>query len=181
MLLGDDLAALAWACSHLPSDSLRRAARNRGADARIRALVDNVLAAAWAKGQHQLDQPIVLGGLVVAGISDLLAAKVKVIGDRGELRDYVELMAIEQQTGRTVEEGIELYLQRYGVVDTHPSVRAIVLGLGHFDDVVGDPLLEAEQGPGLFDGVRRYWKRRQPEVIAHLDRRAQSPPRGESE
>ena len=96
--------------------------------------------------------------------------------DRGELRDYVDLMAIEQRAHRSVEEGIDLYLARYGLDATHPSVRAIVLGLGHFDDVAGDPLLESEQGPDLFDRVRDYWQRRQREVVAHLDRRAQSPP-----
>lgn len=46
MLLGDDLEALAWACAHLSPDALRRAAANRGADAQVRSLVDNVLAAA---------------------------------------------------------------------------------------------------------------------------------------
>jgi DNA-binding transcriptional ArsR family regulator len=46
MLLGDDLSALAWACAHLPGDALRHAAANRGADPRLRALVDTVMAAA---------------------------------------------------------------------------------------------------------------------------------------
>lgn len=129
----------------------------------------------WARGQHQLEEPTEVAGLRIGSISDLLATKLKVIGDRGELRDYVDLMAIEQLAHRTAEEGIEIYLQRYGLDDTHPSLRAIVLGLGHFDDVAGDPLLEAEQGPDLLDRVRAYWQQRQREVIAHLDRRAQSP------
>ena len=73
-----------------------------------------------------------------------MVGQLKVIGDRGELRDYVDLMVIELQAHRRVEEGIELYLQRYGLDDTHPSVRSIVLALGHFDDVAGDPLLEAD-------------------------------------
>jgi hypothetical protein len=46
LVLSDDLQGLAWACAHMPADALRAAARNRGADARTRALVDNVLAAA---------------------------------------------------------------------------------------------------------------------------------------
>jgi hypothetical protein len=29
--------------------------------------------------------------------------KLKVVGDRGELRDYFDLMVIEQRTGRMVE------------------------------------------------------------------------------
>jgi hypothetical protein len=131
----------------------------------------------WARDQVQLEEPTPVAGLMVGGLADLLATKLKVIGDRGELRDYVDLMVIELQAHRRVEEGIELYLQRYGLDDTHPSVRSIVLALGHFDDVAGDPLLEAEQGPDLFDRTRRYWQRRQREVVAQLDRRAQSPTR----
>lgn len=46
LVLSDDLQGLAWACAHLPAAALRVAAANRGADARTRALVDNVLAAA---------------------------------------------------------------------------------------------------------------------------------------
>jgi hypothetical protein len=131
----------------------------------------------WARGQRVLERPTVVAGMRIGSLSDLLATKVKVIGDRGELRDYVDLMALEQMAHRTVEEGIALYLQRYGLDDDHPSIRAIVTGLGYFDDVAGDPLLESEQGPELFDRVRSYWQGRQPEVIAHLDRHAQSPPR----
>lgn len=131
----------------------------------------------WARDQRVLEPPTTVAGMRVGSVSDLLATKVKVIGDRGELRDYVDLLAIEERTGRTVEEGIALYLRRFGLGDDHPSVRAIVGGLGWFDDVAGDPLLEVEQGPGLFDRVRAYWQRRQPEVIAHLDRQAASPPR----
>jgi hypothetical protein len=131
----------------------------------------------WARDQHVLEPPTTVAGMRVGSLVDLLATKVKVVGDRGELRDYVDLLAIEEHTGRTVEEGIALYLRRYGLDHDHPSVRAIVTGLGWFDDVAGDPLLEAEHGPGLFDRVRAYWQRRQLEVIAHLDRQAASPPR----
>lgn len=131
----------------------------------------------WARGQRVLEPPTVVAGMRIGSLSDLLATKVKVIGDRGELRDYVDLMHIELSTRRTVEEGIALYLQRYGLDDDHPSIRAIVAGLGYFDDIAPDPLLESEQGPDLFDRVRNYWQHRQPEVIAHLDRHALSPPR----
>lgn len=46
LVLGDDLQGLAWACSHLPTAALRRAAANRGADARTRSMIENVVSAA---------------------------------------------------------------------------------------------------------------------------------------
>jgi hypothetical protein len=56
-----------------------------------------------------------VGGIEVAGVGDILAMKLKVIVDRGELRDYFDLMAIERDAGRTVEEGLGLSLERYGL------------------------------------------------------------------
>jgi hypothetical protein len=41
-----------------------------------------------------------------------MAMKLKVVGDRGELRDYFDLMTIEQRTGRTADEGLALFLER---------------------------------------------------------------------
>ncbi len=46
MLLAHDVAAKAWALTHLPADALRAAARNRAADVRTRAMVENALLAA---------------------------------------------------------------------------------------------------------------------------------------
>ena len=65
-----------------------------------------------ARPQRLLESPTQVDGLSVARISDLMAMKLKVVGDRGELRDYFDLMTIEQRTGRTVDEGLALFLER---------------------------------------------------------------------
>jgi hypothetical protein len=62
--------------------------------------------------QRLLERPQEFDGHQVAQISDLMAMKLKVVGDRGELRDYFDLMTIEQRTGRTVDEGLALFLER---------------------------------------------------------------------
>ena len=49
--------------------------------------------------QHLLEPPQEVDGLRVAQLSDLMAMELKVVGDRGELRDYFDLMTIEQRTG----------------------------------------------------------------------------------
>jgi hypothetical protein len=118
-----------------------------------------------AAGQHRLDPTTTVAGIEVAGLGDILAMKLKVIGDRGELRDYFDVMTIERETGRTVEEGLALYLARYGVTADHVSLPHIVTSLGHFDDVADDEALPVER-----DEIVRYWKRRQPEVIRNVAR-----------
>jgi hypothetical protein len=63
--------------------------------------------------QHLLEPPEEVDGLNIAQISDLLAMKLKVVGDRGELRDYYDLMVIEQRAWRTADEGLALFVERF--------------------------------------------------------------------
>jgi hypothetical protein len=118
-----------------------------------------------AASQELLEQPIEVAGLRVASMSDIFATKLKVIGDRGELRDYFDLMEIERQTGRRVEEGLGLLLTRYQVPPGHASINHIIAGLGYLEDVDPDDLLPVEK-----DVIEAYWRRRQPQVVRHLAR-----------
>lgn len=125
----------------------------------------------WAAGQRVLEPGPTVAGLTVGSLSDLIATKLKVTADRGELRDYFDLMTVEQQTGRRMEEGLLLYMARFHVDATNASIDAIVRGFGYFDDVETDPHLTAEHGTDIFDRVADYWRRRQPEILASLDPR----------
>jgi hypothetical protein len=118
-----------------------------------------------AAGQSDLDDPLLVQGISVLGLADLFATKVKVIGDRGELRDYFDLMRIEQLTGRGIEEGIGLYMARYGVPPEDASIPHIVQSLGYLDDVDEDDMLGAGKAE-----IAAYWRRRQPEVLRNLSR-----------
>jgi predicted nucleotidyltransferase component of viral defense system len=60
-------------------------------------------------GQAPVDRDTKIAGLRVASLRDLAATKIKVIGDRGELRDYFDLMVIEQRTPVTVETALVDY------------------------------------------------------------------------
>lgn len=111
--------------------------------------------------QYLLEPPSTVEGIRVAGLSDLIALKLKVIGDRGELRDYFDLMMIERITQRRVEEGIELFLNRFRPADPQGAVRHILLGLGYFDDVDDDAALPVER-----DEIVAYWTKRLPDVLA---------------
>lgn len=115
--------------------------------------------------QRRLEPTRPVAGLEVAGMGDLLAMKLKVIGERGELRDYFDVMTIEKQTGRTVEEGLGLVLARYRVEDPPSLVTRTVRALGYLDDLDEDDLLPARKRE-----IARYWQRRQPEIIEAISR-----------
>jgi len=104
----------------------------------------------------------VFDGMPVAGIRDLLATKLKVIGDRGELRDYHDVMAIEQRTGHTIELGLGYYAERYAVGAHHTSLTHIVRAMVAFDDVADDPAIRDRAD------VERFFRGRHPAVVASL-------------
>ena len=109
--------------------------------------------------------PTQVDGLYVARISDLIAMKLKVVGDRGELRDYFDLMTIEQQTGRTVDEGLALFLERFQPEYPDQAINHILRGLGYFGDVDPDDALPVSR-----QQIVDYWTHRQPEIIAARSR-----------
>lgn len=115
--------------------------------------------------QVDLDEPEPHAGILVSSLADVFAMKVKVIGDRGELRDYFDLKRIEEITGRSVEEGIGLYMTRYQVPPEHPSIGHIVEALGYLDDVDEDDML-----PESHATIAVYWQRRQPQINRSLAR-----------
>lgn len=114
-----------------------------------------------ARPQNLLEHPQEVDGLRIAGLSDLMAMKLKVVGDRGELRDYFDLMTIEQRTGRTADEGLALFVARFQPEYPQQAINHILLGLGYFDDVDPDDALPAPR-----DQIVNYWTRRQPEIVA---------------
>jgi hypothetical protein len=115
-----------------------------------------------ALGQRNLDAPDPVDGMPVAGIRDLLATKLKVIGDRGELRDYFDIMAIEQRTTHSMELGLGYYRQRYPVGAHHVSLTHIVRALVTFDDVADDPAIPDRAQ------VERFFRERHAAVVASL-------------
>lgn len=116
-----------------------------------------------AAGQHNLDATEDVGGMPVAGLRDLLAMKLKGIGDRGELRDYVDLMVIEQRTPHRLEQGIGYYLRRYGLGPAHSSLDHITRALDAVDDLAPDPALTER-----LTEVGEHFLRRAPEVRASM-------------
>ncbi|WP_187264866.1 nucleotidyl transferase AbiEii/AbiGii toxin family protein [Homoserinibacter sp. GY 40078] len=107
----------------------------------------------------RLDEPTVFAGLRIDSLPDILANKVKVIGDRAALRDYFDLMVIETTTDLTVDEGLVLYRRKYENGKTASALPHIMQGLGYFDDVDDDPGLPVDKAT-----IESYWTARQPEI-----------------
>jgi hypothetical protein len=113
----------------------------------------------------ELLEPLVpVAGLQVAGLGDLLAMKLKVIRDGGELRDYYDLLMIERQ-GRRAEEGIALALRKYRPRAPGAFVESVVRGLSYLDDVEDDPAVPVSKAE-----VAAYWRARVPEIARSLSR-----------
>jgi len=129
------------------------------------------LQAGLERPERRLELTTLVAGLPVAGIGDLLAMKLGAIAGRAQLRDYYDLMAIEQQSGRSVEEGLALFLARYQPAHADSAITPILLGLGYLDDVADDPFLPIER-----DTIKRYWQKRQPEIITAIERHGISGP-----
>jgi hypothetical protein len=129
------------------------------------------LQAGLEQPERRLEPTEPIAGLHVAGLGDLLAMKLNAIAGRAELRDYFDLMTIDQQSGRTIEEGLALFLARYQPAHQDSALTPIVLALGHLDDVDDDPFLPADR-----DTIASYWRRRQPEIITNIERHGLSPP-----
>lgn len=118
-----------------------------------------------AHTQVELAPPERHAGILVYSLSDVFAMKIKVIGDRGELRDYYDLKRIEELTGRQAEEGIGLYMTRYRIPPEHPSIEHTLEALGYLDDVDEDDMI-----PEDHDTIAKYWARRQREISSNLSR-----------
>jgi hypothetical protein len=116
-----------------------------------------------AADQYPVDPVEEIGGIPVAGLRDLLATKLKVVGDPGELRDYLDLMILERDAGHRVEEGLALFINRYRPATPEAATLHIVRGLGYFGDVFDDPALPVSRNQ-----IEEYWTRRQPAIVASL-------------
>jgi hypothetical protein len=117
-----------------------------------------------ASTQRLISPTIQVAGMRVASVEDLMATKIKVILDRGEMRDYFDLLRIEQKVGLQAEVGIVLAIQKYEPPDKEAFVFSVLTALGGFDDVADDPDLPLGR-----EEIESYWVTRQLEVAQRLN------------
>ncbi|MBA3808164.1 MAG: nucleotidyl transferase AbiEii/AbiGii toxin family protein [Solirubrobacterales bacterium] len=115
--------------------------------------------------QILLREPTRIAGLRVAALEDLMAMKLKVIGDRGEARDYFDVMSIDERGVVTLEDGIALFLERYGLSPSSDALPHLIAALGYLDDVEQDDALPLD-----LDALVRWWQQRQARLVRELGR-----------
>lgn len=117
-----------------------------------------------ALGQERLQPTTEVAGIAVASIEDITAMKVKDVLDTGELLDYYDLMEIDRRA-LPIEEGVGLFLQRYGIGRDDQRVVMLLRSLGYLDDVTDDPALPVERSD-----IVTFWHCRVPEIARSFDR-----------
>ncbi len=117
-----------------------------------------------ASSQKMVSEFTIIGGIRVAGVADILATKVAVVAKRGELRDYFDIMTIEQSEGLTAEEGINLAIKKYSPDNLGMFVLTTLRALSHFDDVENDSSLPVPK-----EVIVRYWMKRRPSLRRHIE------------
>ena len=142
----------------------------RRAPGTLRGLFDGTkvefLHADEVRPQLLLREPTEVAGLRVAALEDLMAMKLKVIGDRGEARDYFDVMSIDENGAVTLEDGIALFLERYELPPTSDALPHLISALGYLDDVEQDDSLPLDKA-----ALARWWQERQPRLVRELSRR----------
>jgi hypothetical protein len=118
-----------------------------------------------ASALKQLAKPTEVAGLSVASLQDLMAMKMKVMAERGEMRDYFDVKAIDKVGGLSVEEGVELYIERYGVNPSSAAIIHLYKAMGDLSDVEVDEALPVGK-PEL----QAWWSARQVQVLRNSNR-----------
>lgn len=113
----------------------------------------------------RLAEPVVVAGVNVASLQDLMAMKIKVMAERGEMRDYFDVKAIDEKGAISVEEGVELYMRRYGIDSSSAALPHLYRTMGDLSDVEADDLLPIDLGE-----LQRWWSARQVRVLRNSDR-----------
>lgn len=114
-----------------------------------------------ASFQRLLEPTTSFGGIRLASLADVLATKLKVIQDRGALRDYFDLMILDDHI--SIEEGLTLLVEKYQPIAPAGVIANVVRGLGYLDDVEDDPSLPVPRSR-----IEAFWARRQPEIVTTL-------------
>jgi len=113
----------------------------------------------------RLAKPEVVAGLRVASLYDLMAMKIKVMAERGEMRDYFDIKAIDEKGAISIEEGVELYMRRYAIDASSDALSHLYRAMGDLSDVEADDLLPIDLAE-----LQRWWSVRQAQVLRNSDR-----------
>ncbi len=175
-----DLQGLAWGAIALSPQDWRAGSRARGLDPSVKQLARNLAGAARslagvfsatkieifdASDLRLLAKPVLVAGLRISSLQDLMAMKLKVMAERGEMRDYFDVKTIDEAGDVSVEEGVDLYMARYGISPQSEAIPHLFRAMGDLSDVDAD-----ESVPISKRSLQKWWSQRQVEVIRNSNR-----------
>lgn len=133
-------------------------------DSTINCVIDGTKVQVLEAATQKIVAPfVVVGGMRVASVEDIMATKLKVIVDRGELRDYFDIMKIEEDRSIMAETGLALVIEKYSPAHPDQYIKSIVKGLGYLGDVEDDPALPVSRKV-----IVDYWMKRQRSLMKHI-------------
>lgn len=104
-----------------------------------------------------------VSGLRVGSLQDLFAAKLDVILYRPKLRDYIDIAALDQQSGYVIEDGLKFHQLRYGTTPHSPTLDRIINLLEEPGTLSRDRIFGFQE-----EDILSYLKSRVPSIRAHL-------------
>jgi hypothetical protein len=133
-------------------------------DSTINCVIDGTKVQVHEAATLKIVSPFVtIGGMRVASVNDIMAMKLKVIVDRGELRDYFDIMKIEEDRRIMAETGLAFAVEKYSPTQPDQFIKLIVVALGSLNDVEDDPALPVSKKV-----IVDYWMKRQRSLMKHI-------------
>jgi len=102
-----------------------------------------------------IEKPQTFEEIQIIGKRDLAAMKLHAIEERGTRRDFIDLFFIANDY--SLDEIIELYDQKYGVLDDH--LYSIVRALNYFEDAERELSMPKMLVDVSWEDVKRFFKR----------------------
>src|SRR3972149_2964473 len=102
-----------------------------------------------------IEKPRTFEEIQIIGKRDLAAMKLHAIEERGTRRDFIDLFFIAKDY--SLDEIIELYDQKYGVLDDH--LYSIVRALNYFEDAERELSMPKMLVDVSWEDVKRFFKR----------------------
>ena len=139
-----------------------------------RALVDGVRvdifqaprrASTGPLGMRRVAADVEMCGMPVGSLPDLLATKLEVIRFRSKARDYIDLYAIDTQSGYCLEDGVGFYCQRFGHADLPADFGDTLLRLADPGTLPDDPAFAS-----IAEAALKHLSERVPALRGHASR-----------
>ena len=111
-----------------------------------------------------LAPPMLIEDLSVASLPDIAAGKVVAVAGRRQLRDFVDLMSIENSGGISLPQAVTLYFAKYRYEASPANLQRILDHLVNFRFVADDPFMVAQFGPDIRERTMTHFRDRQPAV-----------------